>query len=91
MFPKYRKKPVTIPDRLVSGNVKLHSALNFAATEATGANIDVLRSSVYHCFYALNVGLPCTIGTSVGVRNLNTEGNALVTELAFCHLKHLLA
>lgn len=91
MFPKYRKKPVTIPDRLVSGNVKLHSALDLAAAQAAGACVDMLRSSVYHCFYALNVGLPCTIGTSVGVRNLNTEGNALVTELAFCHLKHLLA
>ena len=40
---------------------------------------------------ALDVGLPCAVGASVGVRDLDAKGNTLVTELTFSHPLHLLA
>ena len=46
-------------------------------------------SSVNDSLNALDVGLPCTIGTSVGVGNLDTEGYALTTKITFRHLLHL--
>ena len=42
-------------------------------------------SSVNDSLNALDVGLPCTIGTSVGVRNLDTEGYALTTKITLSH------
>ena len=48
-------------------------------------------SSVNDSLNALDVGLPCTIGTSVGVRDLDTEGHALVAKFALSHPLHLLA
>ena len=47
--------------------------------------------TVNDCLHALHIGLPGTIGTSVGVGNLNTKGNALVAKLALSHPLHLLA
>ena len=47
--------------------------------------------AVNNCLNALHIGLPGTIGTSVGVGNLNTESNALIAELALSHPLHLLA
>ena len=41
--------------------------------------------------HTLHIGLPGTIGTPMGVGNLNTEGHALVAKLALCHPLHLLA
>ena len=61
------------------------SALNLSAAEATGADINMLRLTVYNSLDALHIGLPCTVGASVGVRNFDSKGNVLVTELALCH------
>ena len=41
--------------------------------------------------HTLHIGLPGTIGTPVGVRDLNTEGHALVAKFALSHPLHLLA
>ena len=41
--------------------------------------------------HALDVGLPGTIGTPVGVRDLDAEGHALVAKFALSHPLHLLA
>ena len=46
-------------------------------------------SSVNDSLNALDVGLPCTIGTSVGVRDLNAEGHALTTKITLSHSLHL--
>ena len=46
-------------------------------------------SSVNDSLNALDVGLPCTIGTSVGVRDLDTKGNALTTIITLRHSLHL--
>ena len=47
--------------------------------------------AIDHCLHALDIGLPGTIGTSVGLGNLDTEGYALVAEFALSHPLHLLA
>ena len=64
---------------------------NFAGTQAPGTNIYMARRAVDHCLHALDIGLPGTIGTPVGVRNLDTEGHALVAKFALSHPLHLLA
>ena len=47
--------------------------------------------AVDNCLNLHNVGFPSPVGTSVGVGNLNPEGDALVAELTFSHPLHLLA
>ena len=65
---------------------------NLAAAQAAGADVNVLGGTVHDGLDALHIGLPSTVGTSVGVGYLNAKGNALVAKLTFCHkLKHLLA
>ena len=83
---KTEKSPSYISDRLVSGNVQLQRALNLAAAQAAGADVDVLRSAVDDGLDALHVRLPGTVGASVGVADLDAEGNTLVTELTLCHI-----
>ena len=86
-----RKKPVDY-DRLVSGNVELHSAGNLAAAQAAGADVNVLGRTVYYGLDALHIGLPGTVGASVGMADLDAERHVLIAELTLCHeLKHLLA
>ena len=63
----------------------LYSAGNLAAAKATGAHVDVLRASIHYGLYALYIGLPHAVGASVGVADLNTERNALIAKLTFCH------
>jgi hypothetical protein len=45
----------------------------------------VARSTVDNGLDPLNIGLPGTVGTSVGVGDLNTEGNALTTIITLRH------
>ena len=47
------------------------------------------RSTVDNGLDPLHIGLPGTIGTSVGVGNLDTEGNALATIITLRHSLHL--
>ena len=76
----------------VSGNIKLHSAGDLSTAEATGADVNVRGRTVYDGLDALHIGLPCTIGASVGVADFDAERHILVTKLTLCHkLKHLLA
>ena len=65
--------------------LKLHSACNLSAAEAASAYVDMLRSTVNDSLNALHIGLPHTIGTSVGMGHLDAESNILVTELTLCH------
>ena len=65
---------------------------NLAAAQAASADVNMLGASVHDGLDALHIGLPCTVGSSVGVADLDTKGNALITKFALCHsLKHLLA
>jgi len=47
--------------------------------------------TVDDCLHTLYVGLPGTIGTTMRVGNLDTEGYALIAKLALSHPLHLLA
>ena len=79
MEPVNRKKPVDY-DRLVSGNVKLHSAGDLAAAQAAGADVNVLGRTVYYGLDALHIGLPGTVGASVGMADLDAERHVLIAE-----------
>ena len=68
---------------------KSDGALDLIGAEASGTSVHMAGSSVNDSLNALDVGLPCTIGTSVGVGDLDTEGYALATKITFRHLLHL--
>ena len=59
--------------------------LNLVGTEASGTSVHMARSTVDNGLDPLNIGLPGTVGTSVGVGDLNTEGNALTTIITLRH------
>ena len=63
---------------------------NLVGTEASGTSVHMARSTVDNGLNPLNIGLPGTIGTSVGVGDLNTEGYALATKITLRHTLHLL-
>ena len=64
---------------------------DLTGTHTPGTNIHMAGGTVDDRLHTLHIGLPGTIGTPMRVRNLNTEGHALVAELALCHPLHLLA
>ena len=49
------------------------------------------RSTVDNGLNPLYIGLPGTVGTSVGVGDLNTKGNALAAIITLRHSLHLLS
>ena len=70
---------------------KLDSPFDLVGTEASGTSIHMARSSVNNGLDPLHIGLPGTVGTSVGVGNLDTEGNTLATIITLRHSLHLLS
>ena len=68
---------------------KSDGALDLIGAEASGTCVHMAGSSIDDSLDALDVGLPCTIGTSVGVRNLNAEGHTLATKITLSHSLHL--
>ena len=48
-------------------------------------------STIDNSLDTLHIGLPSTIGTSVGVGDLDTKGNALTTIITLRHSLHLLS
>ena len=64
---------------------KSDGALNLVGAEASGTCVNMAGSSVNDSLDALDVGLPCTIGTSVGMGNLDTKGHALATKITLSH------
>ena len=71
--------------------MELDGALNLVGAEASGTCVNMAGSSVNDSLNALDVGLPGTVGTSVGVGNLDTEGNTLATIITLSHSLHLLS
>ena len=69
----------------------LDGPLNLVGTEASGTGVHMARSTVDNSLDPLNIGLPGSVGTSVGVGDLNTKGNALATIITLCHPLHLLS
>ena len=68
---------------LVAG--KSDSPLDLIGTEASGTSVHMARSTVHDGLDPLYIGFPGPVGTSVGVGNLNTKGNALVTKITLRH------
>ena len=85
VFPKTEKSTSLSGTGSFRVIMELHSACNLAAAQAAGAHVDVLGRAVDDGLDALHVGLPGTVGTSVRVADLDTEGNALVAEFALRH------
>ena len=65
--------------------LKSDGSFHLVRTEASGTSVHMARSTVDNGLDTLNVGLPSPVGTSVGVGNLNTEGNALATIITLRH------
>ena len=61
------------------------STLDLIGTEASGTSVHMAGSTVNDSLDALDVGLPCTVGTSVGVGNLDTKGHALAAKITLSH------
>ena len=70
-------------------NKALHSPLNLVGTEASGTSVHMARSTVDNCLNPLHIGLPFTIGTSVGVGDLDAKSNALTAIITLRHSLHL--
>ena len=64
---------------------------DFTGTQTPGTNIYMAGGTIDDRLYTLDIGLPRTVGTPVGVGDLDPESNTLVTELSLCHPLHLLA
>ena len=70
--------------------VQLDRSGDLTGTHTPGTNIHMAGGTVNDCLHTLHIGLPGTIGTSVGVGDLNTEGHALAADITFSHSLHLL-
>ena len=64
---------------------ELDGPLNLVGTEASGTSVHMARSTIDNRLNALDIGLPGTIGTSVGVGDLDTESHALATVITLRH------
>ena len=71
--------------------LKSDGPLDLVGTEASGTCVHMARGTVYNGLDPLDIGFPGTIGTSVGVGNLNTKGNTLATKITLRHSLHLLS
>jgi len=56
-----------------------------AGTQTTGAYINGLGSTVYNSLNTSDVGLPGSVGLSVGMGNCESELNCLSADAALCH------
>ena len=68
---------------------KSDGALDLIGAEASGTSVHMAGSSIDNGLDPLYIGLPGTVGTSVGMGNLNTKGYALATKITLSHLLHL--
>ena len=71
--------------------MKSDGSFHLVGTKASCTDVYMARRAVNNSLNALDVGLHRSVGTSVGVRNVDTESHALAADIALCHLLHLLA
>ena len=64
-------------------------ALDLVGAEAPGTDVHMARSTVDDRLDALDIGLPHSVGTSVGMGDLDTKRHALAANIALCHWLHL--
>ncbi len=65
------------------------SALNLIGTEASRTDVHMAGRTVNDRFYALYVGLPSSVGATVGVGDFDAERHTLTAKIALCQLLHL--
>ena len=70
---------------------KSDGPLYLIGTEASGTCVHMAGSSIHDSLDPLHVGAPGTVGTSVGVGDLDTESHALAAIITFRHFLHLLS
>lgn len=73
----------------INKKLKKLSSFNLAGTKAAGAYGNGSIAAVYNSLNLSYVGLPNSVGLSVGMGNVVTESNALSTYGTLCHLLHL--
>ena len=61
------------------------SAFDLSGTKATGANGNGSVGSVNYSLNLTDVGLPGSVGLTVGVRHVVSESNALTANTALSH------
>ena len=86
--PKQKKRQAR---RLVFLFVLSDRTLNLVGTQASCTDVYMARSTVNNRFYPFDVGLPCSVGSSMRMGNFNSKSNALAADIALCHQLHLLA
>lgn len=81
------KKP-SIPDGFYYFRFRknLDSSGHFIRTKATGAGVYVAGSAINNRLNTLHIGFPSSIGSSVRVRNLNSERDTLAADIALSHM-----
>ena len=80
-----KQKAIILMDDGLLFLCKLDSAGYFTRTQATGAGVDVARSTIYNCLHTSYIWFPGSVGSSMRVGNLNTESNAFSADIAFSH------
>ena len=63
----------------------LDRALDLTGAQASGADVNMLRRTVYKSLYSFHVRLEGAVSTDVRVRHGDAKVDALATELALCH------
>ncbi len=63
--------------------------LDLTGTQATRANAEGLVSTVYICLYFSDIGLPLSVGLTIGMGNILTEHYAFAAEFTLSHFLHL--
>ena len=63
----------------------LDSAGNFASAQATGACVDILGRTLHDRLDTTDIRLPGTVGTAMGVGDLDTKGNTLAAAFTLSH------
>ena len=64
----------------------LDGAFNLVGTETSCTDVYMARSTIDNCLNAFYVGLPHSVCTSVGMRDLDAESHTLAADIALCHL-----
>ena len=80
-----KQKNLPCSAREIFSHIPLHSAGDLTGTEASGADVHMLGSTVHDRLDPLHIGLPGTVGAAVRVGDLIAEHNALVAEFTFGH------
>src|SRR3954452_2424086 len=57
---------------------------DLAALDAARADVHPLRRTADEGLHTLDVGIPATLGTPVGVRHVHTPAGALATHFTYC-------